>query len=94
MQPIQIRTPGPGKVEIRLFFRTWDDVPIVERIYLDKNCQQSMLLEMILRVWGTSPEMEELSFFMSMDNVGRVVATKQSLVMYINGNKQLYGVGG
>lgn len=91
MHHSQARLPGADKVEVRLFFRRFDDQPVVERIYLHKDSQQSALFECILWVWGNSPDSDELAFFMAQDNVSRVVVTKPGLLLYIDANKHLYG---
>lgn len=85
--------PGEGKVEVRLFFLRLDDQIVVEYVYLrtDKHQHQSKLLETILWVWGASEDFDEVTFLMAQDNQSRIIASKPTLLMFIDANKALYG---
>lgn len=81
-----------GTVEVRLFYeRTTDQEVMVERVYIPSNAPQSQLLELILYVWGLSPEIDEVQFTMALDASGAVIVTRASLLMYVNAFRHLYG---
>lgn len=81
-----------GTVEVRLFYeRLSDHEMMVERVYIPANAPQSQLLELILYVWGLSPEIDEVQFTMAQDATGAVIVTRSSLLMYVNRYRHLYG---
>jgi hypothetical protein len=81
-----------GTVEIRLFYeRTSDHDMMVERVYIPADAPQSQLLELILYVWGSIPEIDEVQFTMALDPGSAVLVTRASLLMYVNRYRHLYG---
>ncbi len=81
-----------GTVEVRLYFeRIIDHEMMVERVYLPADAPQNHLLELILYVWGLSPELDEIQFTMAQDAASAVIVTRSSLLIYVNRYRHLYG---
>lgn len=87
----EFRSQGPNRIEVLLFFTRQDDDIILERVFVPSDGPQSKLLDLILYIWGSSPDTDEVSFTMAQDQTGRVIVTKKSLHVYVDHNKHLFG---
>lgn len=95
-----IQEPGHGarasvvndKAEVRLFFeRNTDMETLVERVHMSRDAPQSQLLDTILFVWGRSVYRDEIQFMLAQDASGAVIATKPSLLLFVDRYKHHYG---
>jgi hypothetical protein len=90
--PVPISPVDPGKAEVRLFFERYPDMEtLVERVHVSQEAPQSQLLDTILYVWGRSTYRDEIQFMMAQDAGGGVIATKPSLLKFVERYKNHYG---